>query len=92
LNLLSALRGGSLPERVLAFEHQGARGLREGRWKISWGKRMPTEPAWELYDLATDRCETRDLAAAHPERTAVLAGKWLDWARRVKVHPFFEQP
>ncbi|MBM3852440.1 MAG: arylsulfatase [Verrucomicrobia bacterium] len=92
IDLLPALRGGSLPERVLAFEHQGARGLRESRWKICWGKRMPTEPAWELYDLATDRCETQDLAAAQPGRTATLAGKWLDWARRVKVHPFFEQP
>jgi arylsulfatase len=92
ISLLPALRGGSLPERVLAFEHQGARGLREGRWKISFGKRMPTEPEWELYDLATDRCETRNLATSQPERTAALAAKWLAWAKRVKVHPFHEQP
>lgn len=32
--------------------------------------------AWELYDLAADRSETRDLAAEHPARVAEMAAAW----------------
>ena len=31
---------------------------------------------WELYDLATDRCETNDLAAARPQQVAALEAEW----------------
>jgi arylsulfatase len=31
---------------------------------------------WELYDLARDRCETTDLAAAEPDRVAKLEASW----------------
>jgi arylsulfatase len=87
-SLVPTFRGEPLPERTLAFEHQAARALRAGSWKAVWGKRMPTEPAWELYDLAADPCETRDLAGDEPERVRALADEWLAWARRVGVHPF----
>ncbi len=87
-SLTPAFAGRELGERELAFEHQGARALRSGRWKVVWGKRMPREPTWELYDLEADPCETRDLAAEEPERTEELAARWLAWARRVGVHPF----
>ena len=40
-SLLPTIDGKPLPERALAFEHQDARGLRRGRWKITWGKRSP---------------------------------------------------
>jgi arylsulfatase len=89
VSLLPALRGGVIPERTLAFEHQEARGLRKGRWKVVWSKRMPHEIRWELYDLENDRCETTDLAEKQPERTEALAAEWLAWAKRVKVYPFF---
>lgn len=89
VSLLPALRGDTIPERPLAFEHQEARALRKGRWKVVWSKRMPREIQWELYDLENDRCETNDLAKLDPERTAALADEWLAWARRVKVYPFF---
>ncbi|MCB9876210.1 MAG: arylsulfatase [Planctomycetes bacterium] len=79
------LRGEALAERTICFEHQAARAARRGRWKAVWGKRMPEAPHWELYDLATDRCETRDVAAEHPERTAELAAAWQRWADEVGV-------
>jgi arylsulfatase A-like enzyme len=90
MSLVPVLRGGVLPERPLFFEHQGARAMRQGRWKIVWSKYEPREITWELYDLATDRCETHDLAAKYPERTRAMAEAWLAWARRVQV--YIEKP
>lgn len=89
MSLLPALHGEPLPTRTLAFEHQEARGLRKGDWKIAWGKRQTLEPAWELYNLRVDRSEQTNLADAKPELVLELASEWLDWARRVKVYPFF---
>ena len=42
---------------------------------------------WELYDLAPDRTEMRDLAAAQPERVAELAAAWEAAARANQVYP-----
>ncbi|MBM4093825.1 MAG: hypothetical protein FJ276_31125, partial [Planctomycetes bacterium] len=89
-SLVTALRGGRLPERTVGFDHQGARALREGDWKIVWSKRMPHDIAWELYNLAEDRCETQDLAAKHPDRVQAMAARWEQWARRVQV--IYEPP
>lgn len=83
--------GGELPERPLFFEHQGSRAMRQGKWKIVWSKNEPREIEWELYDLDADRCETHDLAAQFPERTAKMAADWLAWAKRVKVDPFYKE-
>ena len=44
-----------------------------GDWKIvASGPRAP----WELYDLATDRAESRDLAARYPDKVKELAAVW----------------
>jgi arylsulfatase A-like enzyme len=77
--------GGHLPARTLGFEHQEARGLRKGDWKLVWGKRQPQPVSWELYDLKNDRAEQHNLAAEHPERVAELAQEWQAWAKRVGV-------
>lgn len=90
INILPAIRGDRLPERPLAFEHDGARAYRQGRWKVVWSKRMPFEIRWELYDIASDRCETVNLAEKFPERAAALAEQWEAWAKRVKVYPFYQ--
>jgi len=52
--------------------HEGHRAVREGDWKLVAAKGEP----WELYDLATDRCETRDRAADEPVRVAALERRW----------------
>jgi arylsulfatase len=81
-------RGEPLKKRLLAFEHLSARGLRYGDWKIAWGKRMDSEPRWELYNLSKDIAEQNDLAKDNPKIVNGLSQEWLKWAKRVNVHPF----
>jgi arylsulfatase A-like enzyme len=53
--------------------HEGNRALRLGRWKIvASGKTN----SWELYDLARDRSETKNLAGRKPEIVNALADRW----------------
>ncbi len=86
VSLVPTFSGKPLAARTLAFEHQEARALRRGDWKVVWGKRMPTPPAWELYNLRTDPCEQFDLSGREPVLAGELAGEWLQWAKRVGVH------
>jgi len=53
--------------------HESNRALREGNWKIvAAGKDSP----WELYDLTSDRSETRNLAGSRPEKALKMAESW----------------
>jgi arylsulfatase len=52
--------------------HEGHRAVRVGDWKLVAAKDTP----WELYDLATDRCETKNRAASEPARVAELEAAW----------------
>ena len=67
-SLLPTFAGANqLVERdFLAWEHEGNRAVRQGRWKLVALEGGP----WELYDLETDRVESHDLAAANPEIVA----------------------
>lgn len=85
VSLLPAMRGKKLSSRSIGFDHQGAKALRKGDWKLVWSKRMPHKIDWELYNLSEDRCETNDLADKFPERVHALAAEWEEWAKRVNV-------
>ncbi|MFM8415706.1 MAG: sulfatase-like hydrolase/transferase [Planctomycetota bacterium] len=52
--------------------HEGHRAVRMGDWKLVAVRGQP----WELYDLASDRCETTNLAASQPDRVARLEQEW----------------
>ncbi|MBM3881144.1 MAG: arylsulfatase [Verrucomicrobia bacterium] len=67
----------------LVWEHEGNRALRHGRWKLVAKEKQP----WELYDLEADRGETRNLAAAEPNRVRQMAEAWEAWAARASVLP-----
>ena len=71
-------------DRPLFWEHEGNRAVRLGAWKLV--AKFPG--GWELYDLATDRAEQRDLAAQHPERVRAMAAQYDGWAQRVGVLPW----
>jgi arylsulfatase A-like enzyme len=84
-NLLPVIRGAALAERGIGFDHQGAHAWRKGDWKIVWSKRMPSEIRWELYNIAHDRCELKDLASSDPNRVEEMVAEWTEWAKRVGV-------
>ena len=64
---------GAVTHDSQGWHHEGNRALRVGNWKIvAAGK----ESEWELYDLTSDRSETRNLAQAEPERVNELATIW----------------
>ena len=61
--------------RVLWWQHEGNRALRDGDLKIvASGK----ESSWELYDLAKDRAETQDLAKERPADLERLIARWTE--------------
>ncbi len=81
-SLLASLRGGKpMPRRTLFWEHEGNRAVRQGDWKLT----AANGGEWELYNLAKDRSETKNLATERPERVRELAGAYARWASRVGV-------
>ena len=85
LDLLSASNGKRLTNRPIFFEHQAARGIFQGDWKAVWGKRMPWDIQWELYNLKHDRTETTDIAKRYPERVKQLIAQWVQYAKRTGI-------
>jgi len=87
MDLTGVLRGGAAPKRgePMIWEFNGYGGIiaiRDGKWKalrrkIKVKKGNPPLP-WELYNLETDRNETTDLAAKHPEIVERLSKQWLE--------------
>ncbi|MBI4891111.1 MAG: arylsulfatase [Acidobacteria bacterium] len=66
-------RDRSTSRDFLYFHHNRNRAIRQGDWKlVAAGANGP----WELYNLATDRCEQSNLAAADPQRVQSMAARW----------------
>ena len=78
-DVLSASAKASTPRaRELWWLHEGHRAIRVGDWKLVAAK----GDAWELFDLASDRAETRNLAGQQPQRVEELARAWeTKWER-----------
>lgn len=70
--------------RKLYWEHEGNQAIRDGEWKLVREHGRP----WELFNIARDRTELNDLAAAEPEKTTALARAWQQWADRAGVLPW----
>jgi arylsulfatase len=69
----SFVKDGAVSRDFLYFNHNHNRALRVGDTKlIATGDDGP----WELYNLATDRCEQKNLAAGQTELVNRLAAKW----------------
>src|SRR6185437_12017381 len=84
-SLLPALAGRPIERDAIFWEHEGNRAVRSGDWKLV--AKGPGGP-WELYDLTTDRTESNDLSAKHPEKVLELVAKWEAWATRASVLPW----
>ncbi len=63
---------GTISHDYLWFLHERHRAIRVGDWKLVAARDDP----WELYNLAEDRGETRNLADRHPEKLQELEALW----------------
>jgi arylsulfatase A-like enzyme len=70
-NVLPALIGESKKGRETLIEQARVNAVRKGPWKLI-PKSNAQQPAPELYDLASDLGETKNVAAAHPELVTEL--------------------
>jgi arylsulfatase len=80
-------KDGSDKQVPLWFYHDGHRAVRVGNWKLVGDYVEP----WELYDLQSDRSETKNLAITHPEKVMELELVWLkeaDVLRRLALQDF----
>lgn len=59
------------------------RAVRDERWKLIWSR---PKGRWELFDLATDPLETRDLSAREPAVLSRLSFELLDLTERARSH------
>jgi arylsulfatase A-like enzyme len=73
-SLVPALTGnGTVTREYLWWYHEGNRAVRVGDFKlVAAGADGP----WELYDLASDRAESNDLAASRPDTVRELTALW----------------
>ncbi len=66
---------GHVEHAYLWWFHDGHRAMRIGDWKaVSDGE----DSAWELYNLAEDRSETKNLAGEQPEKLSELKRAWAE--------------
>ncbi len=73
ISLVSSFaRDGTVRHPDLWWAHEGNRAIRVGDWKLVAAR----DQDWELYNLASDRTETRDLAKQRPEKVRELSVRW----------------
>lgn len=65
-------KDGSVKHDYLWWFHDGHRAIQVGDYKAV----SPKNEAWEVYDMARDRAESKDLAKRRPKLTEKLIGVW----------------
>ena len=75
VNLLPFLKGEKAgdPHKRLYWRQADRRGLRQGDWKIV---KQRGKAEWELFDLANDLSEEKDLSKEKPAVLKELVGEW----------------
>ena len=86
VDLWPFLTGGqsTVPHETLFWRFGSQAAVRRGNWKlVRWRDfEAKTTTAWELYDLAEDLGEARNLAAQRPELVAELSRAWEQWDQK----------
>jgi arylsulfatase A-like enzyme len=82
ISLTPTFQGSMLQrEKPLFFQYGSWQVIRDGQWKLVQRQSDP----WQLYNLAEDRTETRNLASIMPERVGQMKTRWQEWASEVGV-------
>ena len=93
VNLLPFLTGekNGAPHESLFWKNGEAGAVREGDWKLLLS---PWQPKLQLFNLADDIGERRDLASDKPELVAHLHKAWLDWSATLppRANPVASKP
>jgi arylsulfatase A-like enzyme len=69
----------------LGWEIFGNRSVRQGDWKIRWEYKPFGKGDWELFNLAADPAERKDLAAERPDKVRALVALWDSYVRANNV-------
>ncbi len=72
------IEGANSPHDSFFFVYRNHAALRKGNWKIV---RESAKQPWQLFNLAEDKEESRDLAADKRERVAELAAVFAGWLK-----------
>jgi arylsulfatase len=72
-------------QEYLAWEIFGNRALLQGEWKLRWEYKSFGKGQWELFNLAADPAERKDLAAERPDKVGALAALWDSYVRTNNV-------
>jgi arylsulfatase len=77
VSLVPSFSNKSLAHRksVIGFDFGLGRGIRDGKWKLVSYK----NDAWELYDMSTDRTETKNRALQMPEKVKAMEKAFNQW-------------
>src|SRR5690606_28555235 len=70
------------PSDWLADELSGHSYVIRDRWKLLWLTGNLGTSSWQLFDLATDRGETTDVSAQHPDIVQTLLADWDAYVER----------
>lgn len=61
---------------AVGWELGGRKALRKGDWKIVYANKPWGKDGWELYNIAKDRTESRDLADENPQKLGEMIVAW----------------
>lgn len=91
-SLIPIVKGKTLNDRPLVFEHSGNAAVRNGPWKLVGKNVLNNEgvannPQWKLYNIENDRSEIYDLAQEYPEVVREMKKLFLEEAERTRILP-----
>jgi arylsulfatase len=70
---------------VLAWELFGNQAVRQGQWKLRREYKPMGNGEWQLFDLAVDSGERKDLSKEQPDKLKAMVALWDDYARTNNV-------
>jgi arylsulfatase A-like enzyme len=92
ISLKPAFEGSDLKRtKPLFMEHENNAFLRDGDWKLVGRDVAPKDglkaERWQLYNIAEDRTELKNLAKEMPDKVNEMSAQWSEWAEKTKVYP-----